>query len=40
MNRGGDWNDTTERVVVPNREGWDYPSMRDRYYGFRCARAP
>jgi sulfatase modifying factor 1 len=40
VNRGGDWNDTIERVVVPNREGWDSPSMRDRYYGFRCARAP
>ena len=40
VNRGGDWNDTIERVVVPNREGWDAPSMRDRYYGFRCARAP
>jgi formylglycine-generating enzyme required for sulfatase activity len=40
VNRGGDFADTTERVVVPNREGWSDPSLRNRYYGFRCARAP
>jgi formylglycine-generating enzyme required for sulfatase activity len=40
VNRGGDWNDITEPLVVPNREGWDDPSLRTRYYGFRCARSP
>lgn len=40
VNRGGDWNDITDRLVVPNREGWDYPWLRNMYYGLRCARAP
>jgi formylglycine-generating enzyme len=37
--RGGDWGDIVDRLVIPNREGWEDPSFRSRYYGLRCARA-